>query len=120
MTENNHNKVCDVCGSGDGRCGMCGNMCGFSGRHILRWILGIIIITWVFCIGMKMGELKAYLEQSGSGYGHRYMMYRNSPVPMPMMGGATWGSAGGDEVYFSQVVPASVTVSSGAVKAVRQ
>lgn len=117
MAENN--KVCDVCGSGDGRCGMCGNMCGFSGRHVLRWVLGIIIITWVFCIGMKFGELKAYLEQSGYGYGYRHMQVRTFNGGMPMMN-ATWGQAG-DQVYFSQAVPTSPATgaTSGVIKVTR-
>jgi hypothetical protein len=75
MSENmKHNERCEVCGSGYGRCGMCGNVCGVGGYGIIRWILGILIIAWVFSIGMKMGELKGYLESSGYGYGHKQYM----------------------------------------------
>ncbi len=84
MVEKN---MCEVCGSGDGRCGQCGNMCGYGGNHLLRWLLGIIIITWVFSIGMKFGEVKAYMGQGGYG---NHMYFRSSA--MPMMGGA-WGNA---------------------------
>ncbi|MFZ2621273.1 MAG: hypothetical protein WAX85_03160 [Minisyncoccia bacterium] len=103
--EANHNKnACEVCGSGYGRCGTCGHACGFGGGHILRWILGIIIISWVFSIGMKVGELKSELGGS-SGYGYRNMMYR---------GQADWVGAGGP-MMFTQTIPATVT--TGAVKA---
>lgn len=107
------NNMCDVCGSGSGRCGSCGNMCGFGGSHILRWVLGILIIVWVFSIGMKFGEIKAYLDQAGYGRGYNHRTY-----PMPMMGATGW-QGGSDEIYFSQAVPASpatVTVSSGTLK----
>ncbi len=115
--EGNNNNMCDVCGSGNGRCGKCGHNCGFGRGHILRWILGIIIITWVFCIGMKMGEIKAYLEASGYGYSNHYK-YR----VMPMMGGASF--SGADQVYFSQAVPTTGAVptmmSAGTVKVIKQ
>lgn len=92
---NQNNNVCDTCGSGNGRCGKCGNMCGFGGNHVLRWILGILIITWVFSIGMRFGEIKAYLNQAGYGsYNHKYKV-------MPMMGGASYGG-NTDTVYFTQ------------------
>lgn len=72
--EGNNQNVCGVCGSGNGRCGKCGNMCGFGGHHLLRWFLGIIIITWVFSIGVRFGEVKYQLN---SYYGHKTvpMMY---------------------------------------------
>lgn len=110
MSENMKNNVCGVCGNDNGRCGECGHSCGFRGGHIIRWVLGVLIIVWVFSIGMKFGEIKAYLQASGYGY-HQYRTY-----PMPMMGA---GYQGGDQVYFSESAPASVTVSSGTVKAVR-
>lgn len=104
MSENKNN-VCDTCGSGYGKCGQCGNMCGFGGGYIVRWILGILIIVWIFSIGMRFGELKANLEESGYGRGYKNKM-------MPMMGG--WSD--GDRVYFSGAVPttsATPTTSSG-------
>ncbi|MFZ2522704.1 MAG: hypothetical protein WAX44_04255 [Minisyncoccia bacterium] len=86
----NKNNVCEVCGSGNGKCGMCGGVCGVGGYGLVRWILGIIIITWVFSIGMKIGELKGMLD--GGGYGHS--KYKS----MPMMRDS-------DQVYFTQGVP---------------
>lgn len=112
--EGNNNNMCDVCGSGNGRCGKCGHSCGFGRGHIIRWILGILIITWVFCIGMKIGELKAYLEASGFGYASHYN-YR----AMPMMGGA-W--SGNDAVYFTQTSaqPIPPMMSTGGIKIIKQ
>lgn len=111
---NQNNNVCDTCGSGNGRCGKCGNMCGMGGNYILRWIFGILIITWVFSIGMKFGEIKAYLNQSGfGGYGHSYRA-------MPMMGGVGWSNAQSD-VYFTKAVPAAPTMmTSGSVRVINQ
>ncbi len=96
MSEKN---MCEVCGSGDGRCGQCGNMCGYRGNNLLRWLLGIIIITWIFSIGMKFGELKA--QMYGGGYGHMY--YKT----MPMMGAAGY-------TVSTQGFPAMMT--TGAVR----
>jgi len=97
MQENNNQNACDVCGSNNGRCGRCGNMCGFGRNHILRWILGIIIITWIFSIGMKLGELKAELRGSSS-YGHKSMMY------------GTQGAWSDGKVMFTQAMPANVNI----------
>lgn len=103
--------MCEVCGSGNGRCGKCGGMCGFGRNHVLRWILGIIIITWVFSIGMKIGELKANLDQS-YGYGHRVM---------PMMYGATqsgWSGGESNVMFTTSAVPASA-VKTGTVQIIK-
>lgn len=108
MSENNNNNVCDVCGSGNGRCGRCGNMCGWNGTHLLRWILGIIIITWVFCLGMRFGQMTAGF---GGGYGYGNHMYFRS---MPMMGGATWGAT--DYTVSTQAVP---MMQAGTVKVIK-
>lgn len=106
---NNQNR-CDVCGSGYGHCGKCGNMCGFGGRHLLRWFLGIIIITWVFSIGMKMGEIKAEL---GSSYGHGYGR------AMPMMYGG-YNSGAGNMMYSVETVPAGATgIKGGTVQIIK-
>ena len=99
----NHNQSCDVCGfGGNGRCGKCGHYCGFGGRHVLRWILGILIITWIFCIGVRFGELKSALE-ANSPYVYSHMKYG---------GGMMFGSQGGYDgsVLFTQSAPAPTTV----------
>ncbi len=110
MEGNNQNR-CDVCGSGYGHCGKCGNMCGFGGRHLLRWLLGIIIITWVFSIGMKIGELKASIE--GYGFGHR---------AVPMMYGlqSGWSGAEGNVMYSTAAAPAMMTgVKGGTIQVIK-
>lgn len=99
MVENKNN-VCEVCGSGNGYCGQCGNMCGWRGNNILRWILGIIIITWIFCIGMKFGEMKVFLQEEGYGRGGN-VMFRATSMPM---------SAG-----WTEATPANFTVSTAGV-----
>ncbi len=113
MSERENKNVCDVCGTMDNRCGSCGHSCGFGGGYVLRWVLGILIITWIFCIGMRFGEIKAHLESTGYGYNKHYKF-----SPMPMMGGATWSNA--DQVYFSQGVPVEATITTSAVKTTGQ
>ncbi|KND48220.1 MAG: hypothetical protein AB201_01320 [Parcubacteria bacterium C7867-006] len=109
MEGNNQNR-CDVCGSGYGHCGKCGNMCGYNGKHLLRWFLGVIIITWVFSIGMKIGELKASIE--GYGYGHR---------AMPMMYGAQSGWSDGNVMFTTTSAPATMMtgVKGGTIQVIK-
>lgn len=102
MAEKN---MCNVCGSGNGYCGECGNMCGYRGNNLLRWLLGIIIITWIFSMGVRFGEMKAYLEQAGYDRGH-VKMYSASP----MMGMSVMKDA-------AFTVSSTATPSAGAVKA---
>jgi hypothetical protein len=52
-------------------------------HHLLRWLLGIVILLMTFSFGVKIGEFKAALE---SGYGDpaRGMLWdRYYPVMMP-------------------------------------
>ncbi len=81
-------------------------MCGYRGNNLLRWLLGVIIITWIFTIGMKFGELKSSLDRSGYGYGMGGHMYR----AMPMMGGS-------DFTVSTAGVPAMMT--TGAVQVIK-
>ncbi len=60
----------DTCGSGFG----CVNKIFF-----LRWFLGIIIILLVFCVGVQLGEIRAELGKSSSGYRHG-MKFMMNPV----------------------------------------
>lgn len=108
--QDNQNNRCDVCGSGNGRCGQCGNMCGWRGNSLLRWLLGIIIITWIFSLGMKFGEVKAYLEQSGMG---NHMYYRSGVMPMM---GATGLSEAGTFTVSSIAAPAMVKAGTVQIK----
>ncbi len=90
--------MCDVCGSGNGRCGKCGNMCGYGRNSLLRWLLGIIIVTWIFSAGMKFGELKASIDNMGFG-----PVGFSAARMMPFTGGTTMSDG---NVTFTSAVPA--------------
>lgn len=60
------------------------------GRYlILRWILGFLILSIAFSMGVKLGEFKAELKSGFYGYpmmrGYNYD--RDGYYGMPMMGG---------------------------------
>lgn len=111
MVEKNMN-VCEVCGSGNGYCRECGHMCGWRGNNILRWVLGILIITWVFSLGMKFGQMSAYLEQYG--YSHGGNMYYRS---MPMMNAGWTGVGPTNFTVSTQALP--VNAETGVVKVIK-
>ena len=78
-------KSCKMCGHG-----MCG--CGHHRFFWLRIVLGVIILAAIFCIGIKIGELKS---RFGQGFGRRggyNMMYYPS---RPMMRAYPLGAAPG-------------------------
>ena len=89
-------QACQVCGA-DGAgssCGGCGmNRCAF-GHHVVKWVLGILIISWVFSIGMKFGEVKAFLEMNG--------FYPEHSKHMPMMYGLRNAEYGDSDVVVSK------------------
>jgi hypothetical protein len=81
-------KECPVC-----KCeycrhnGYCGHMHGpmshlcwrHGGFRFWRWVIGLLILVFVFTAGVKLGELKSYfggnfLDRSGLRQGY-YMMY---------------------------------------------
>lgn len=81
-----------------------------DGHHkLLRWVLGILILIVVFCMGVKVGEFKTTLGYYGYGMWPGMMengYYGGSPYPygyMPMMGG-----------YYYQSQNAAPTQSAGA------
>jgi hypothetical protein len=54
--EKGHNHGCCCCGHG-------------GGRHILiRWILGIAVLVFVFWAGFKLGEIKMLIHGPGRGF----------------------------------------------------
>jgi hypothetical protein len=83
---------------------MCGAWCGCGHRHlILRWILGLVILVFVFSFGMRLGEIKAAFEYGGygsMGYSHRSMM-RRAYYPAP-----SYGNVPTDDVPQVQTAPA--------------
>ena len=73
-------KVCNswMCGGAKA----CGCMGGFDGHgHLLRSLIKLIIVVFIFCFAFKMGELKGMLESRGNDFGYRTqrggMMYNN-------------------------------------------
>lgn len=74
MEDNKHNEEC------------CSHCCGIhhlhnmdNKYHLLRWLLGIVIILVVFWMGFKLGEFKGYFGSYdggyfGRGYGRGMMM----------------------------------------------
>jgi hypothetical protein len=63
----------------------------------LRWLLGLIILAVVFCIGVKVGEFKGAFGPDFGGYrGHQMMRYyprQAYPLGLPsgmMQSGGTW------------------------------
>jgi len=84
--------------------GMCGCVGHHMGFHILRWVLGIIVILMVFGFGVQIGEFKAAFE-SGN-YGHRQMM-RYGYQPVQMYGSQSGGVS----------TPAPAVLQHGAVPA---
>ncbi len=59
--------------------GPCG-MCAGRGRRIIRVVIGLIILAVVFCIGVRIGEMKDAAYGYGAGYGWH-------PAAARMMGG---------------------------------
>ena len=70
---------------------LCGGWCGCGHSHfLLRWILGILILATVFCVGGKVGEVKQLLRSFGYGYGYGYMdgprhMYQGYMMVRPQL-----------------------------------
>jgi hypothetical protein len=91
----NGQKFCKMCGSG---------MCYHGHRHFwLRWLLGIVILAVVFCVGVKVGEFKGAF---GRGFNNR-AGYNTRLNSQPMMRGYPYGypsgmMQGGNGTYQTQ------------------
>ena len=74
-------------------CSMCMHKHG-HGNFFLRLLLGLIILLFVFWLGMQIGEFKGSFEGGyGSGYGmHNVMYYRTGGLPMMQNGSGLMGS----------------------------
>ena len=71
-------------------CYHCGNAHGHGGKHILlRWVIGLAILTLTFWMGMKIGELKSFL---GFGYGIHSGSYRSMPMMNGYYGNDSYGN----------------------------
>lgn len=62
---------------------MCLSHCGCGHRSILRWVIGLAILSIVFCAGFKLGQLRSVWREYGGmgwerGYGNGYPMMRGA------------------------------------------
>ena len=71
----------------NGMCGCAGHHMGF---HVLRWVLGIIVIFMVFGFGVQIGEFKSALENGGA-YGYHHGMMYGEMMPANMYYGGQTG-----------------------------
>lgn len=104
--------TCQVCGNGE-YCGACGTKSNYMLNNVLRWILAIVVISWVFCAGMMFGELKARVDFSSPYGSGNHMFLRGAPA----MGWTSVSSAGtaGENVTFT----ASSAMPATAIKAIK-
>jgi hypothetical protein len=89
------NERCGMCGGDCGQCGEQGMRCerhgmgcrqmhgmGCGGRHLLlRLVLGLAILAFVFGAGVKLGELKERMVGGQYGYGGGYGMMQRGYAP---------------------------------------
>jgi hypothetical protein len=48
-----------------------------KGCHVIRWILGLLILWAVFMGGVKIGEIKGTINGEGFGRSHSFRQYGN-------------------------------------------
>lgn len=104
--EHEHNKEC------------CNNHHGmWHKHHVLRWLLGILILFITFVVGFKLGEFKGYFDNDsfGRGYGRGMMggtsRYYDTGFSRPgMMYGRTTNS--GNLFYDSQNLPPMMQIQT--------
>ena len=93
-----HNIMGHGCGMGHSCCG--GGMfhhCG--GKHlVLRWILGIIILVSVFCLGVKLGELKGYMNDYYDNGSSKHFIMMRGINPTDYFGQGMMGTNAKDNV----------------------
>lgn len=77
QTDTNTCNGCRNCGAG---C-TCGRMHGYNGHPLLRILLALVILGFVFSAGIRLGELKAELTM---GYEHQ-MTAHHGDYGMGMM-----------------------------------
>jgi hypothetical protein len=93
-----------MCGSGN-MCS-CGCGCGWArGHRMFRVVLGIVIALLMFWIGVKVGEFKTILGESGYGGG----MHRGYPVQV-YSGGDVTGGRGGVQMMSGSSTTSAVPV----------
>ena len=78
MKKENHPEGCRcmMCNHASGKAcmsGWCG--CGCHRHAVARWVLGILLITFIFCAGFWFGNMAAVFRYSGYGDGYGYGMH---------------------------------------------
>ena len=82
-----------MCGGGKHGCGMCG---GMNHHGILRIILGIGILAFVFWFGLKLGQFSCEVSHYGDyGYGGGMMQSRHGGY-----GNGGYGMMSQPDVYY--------------------
>lgn len=83
----------DKMGNGSKEGGSCcgGHSMVWGHKSWLCWLLGAVVLMIVFCMGYKLGMLRAYLGGFGYGHGrnypHQMMMYRGDAYDAGYRGG---------------------------------
>lgn len=76
MEEKKETTMCNHCNG----CGQHTGMSCCGGRHfVIRWVLAVIILATVLCVGIKIGEFRAVFGDEGfggmmGGYGYHGRM----------------------------------------------
>ena len=93
-----------TCACGEGcTCG-CGHHCA---HRVIWWVVGIVILGIVFCVGMKAGEFREELHYMyGNSYYQGYPMmqrvYNGGGVAVPVTGSATTTSSNAPMIPANQ------------------
>ncbi|MCL5006768.1 MAG: hypothetical protein M1153_01285 [Patescibacteria group bacterium] len=74
---------CEICSN---RCAVCGGYHWTGGSWVWRALVAVIILTITFWCGIKIGEVKGYVEAGYGGYETPY-------------GGMFWGYGTGNGCY---------------------
>ncbi len=97
MKKENHPEGCKcvMCNHSSGKMcmsGWCG--CGCHRHAVARWVLGILLITFIFCAGFWFGNMAAIFRYSGYGDGYGMMhgyRYNSSMMDWNDRGGYGYG-----------------------------
>ena len=104
-------KGAEKCGCG--WCNFCSGNCSWGGGHrVIWWIIKILVVIFIFVVGIKIGEFKAEYH---NGYrthhgGNMYYMMRG----MPYGGGRFLPYGGGQTPTASNPVPLQQSGAGGA------
>ena len=80
----------------------CSNLCCGSWHkyHILRWLLGVLILMGTFALGYKVGEFKGYFNNDNYDGWHKNIKLQRSHGYLNQNYGP--GMMGGGTVFFNE------------------